>query len=127
MVRLVTGIAEAHGLRAECSFGIGYPVTVNDAAEAAFAGEVVPEVVGADRYLTMPRPATGSEDFSFVLDEVPGAFLVLGAHAKGPTRRPVRPTTPRDRVRRLGDGRRVTRAGRPRGAASAQDLMKFRP
>ncbi|GLX92434.1 M20 family metallopeptidase [Herbidospora sp. NBRC 101105] len=83
VVRLATGIAEAHGLRAECSFGIGYPVTVNDAAEAAFAAEVVPEIVGAGRYLTMPRPATGSEDFSFVLDEVPGAFLVLGAHAKG--------------------------------------------
>ncbi|TKK83949.1 amidohydrolase [Herbidospora galbida] len=83
VVRLATGIAEAHGLRAECTFGIGYPVTVNDAAEAAFAEEVVPEIVGADRYLTMPRPATGSEDFSFVLDEVPGAFLVLGAHAKG--------------------------------------------
>lgn len=83
VVRLATGVAEAHGLRAECSFGIGYPVTVNDAAEAAFAAEAVPEVVGADRYLTMPRPATGSEDFSFVLDEVPGAFLVLGAHAKG--------------------------------------------
>ncbi|MEO3857857.1 M20 family metallopeptidase [Acrocarpospora sp. B8E8] len=83
VVRLARGIAEAHGLTAECSFGIGYPVTVNDEAEAEFAAETVREVLGPERYVAMAQPATGSEDFSFVLNEVPGTFLVLGACPAG--------------------------------------------
>ncbi|GAA0416072.1 amidohydrolase [Acrocarpospora corrugata] len=83
VVRLAQHIAEAHGLTADCSFGIGYPVTVNDDAEAEFAAETVREILGEERYFPMPQPAAGSEDFSFVLNEVPGAFLVLGACPDG--------------------------------------------
>ncbi|MCT9929973.1 M20 family metallopeptidase [Planotetraspora sp. A-T 1434] len=82
-VRLARGIGEAHGLTVECEFGIGYPVTVNDRAEADFAAETVREALGEDRFFPMPHPATGSEDFSFVLEEVPGAFLVVGACPPG--------------------------------------------
>jgi amidohydrolase len=77
--RLARDIATAHGLTATAEFVDGYPVTVNDTAELAFAEQVVAEVFGDGRYVTAPDPLTGSEDFSYVLDQVPGAFLMLGA------------------------------------------------
>lgn len=83
LVRLARGIGEAHGLTVDCAFGIGYPVTVNDDAEAEFAARTVREALGEDRYFPLPTPATGSEDFSYVLEQVPGAFLVVGACPPG--------------------------------------------
>ncbi|MGO8961523.1 MAG: M20 metallopeptidase family protein [Streptosporangiaceae bacterium] len=77
--RLARDIATAHGLTATAEFVDGYPVTVNDAAELAFAEHTVAEVLGDGRYVAAPDPLTGSEDFSYVLDQVPGAFLMLGA------------------------------------------------
>jgi amidohydrolase len=76
---LCRGIAEAHGCSAEVAFRDEYPVTANDPAEAAFAADVVTEVFGDDGYAPMVFPQTGSEDFSRVLDAVPGCFLFLGA------------------------------------------------
>jgi amidohydrolase len=78
-VGIARGIASAHGLRADAAFVDGYPVTVNDAGEAAFAEQTVAEVLGGDRFVELRDPLTGSEDFSYVLEEVPGAFLFLGA------------------------------------------------
>ncbi|GIH59775.1 M20 metallopeptidase family protein [Microbispora siamensis] len=83
LVRLARGIGEAHGLTVDCEFGLGYPVTVNDDAEAEFAARTVREALGEDRYFPLPTPATGSEDFSYVLEQVPGAFLVVGACPPG--------------------------------------------
>jgi hippurate hydrolase len=77
--RLITEIAAAHGLTAEAEYADEYPVTVNDAAEAAFALQTVTEVFGPDRAEQAQFPITGAEDFSFVLQEVPGAFVFLGA------------------------------------------------
>jgi amidohydrolase len=77
--RVVREIASAHGMSATAEFTDGYPVTVNDAAEVTFAERVVADVFGDGRYVRMPNPVTGSEDFSYVLDQVPGAFLMLGA------------------------------------------------
>jgi metal-dependent amidase/aminoacylase/carboxypeptidase family protein len=54
-------------------------VTVNNAAEVAFAERTVTELFGGERFVRTPFPITGSEDFSYVLDEVPGAFVMLGA------------------------------------------------
>jgi hippurate hydrolase len=83
-VRLVHGIAAAHGLTATAAFADdGYPVTVNDAAEVARAQQVTADVLGPGRYFEAPRPIPGSEDFSYVLDRVPGAFLMLGAVPDG--------------------------------------------
>jgi len=81
--RLVADIAAAHGLAAEAEYEIGYPVTVNDAAEAAFAAETAADAFGADRAETAAFPITGAEDFSFVLEQVPGAFVMLGACPPG--------------------------------------------
>ena len=77
--KLVLDIATAHGVTATAEFRDGYPVTVNDADELAFAEQTVADVLGDGRYFAAPNPLTGSEDFSYVLEQVPGAFLMLGA------------------------------------------------
>jgi len=78
-VRLCEDIAAAHGLRAEATFTGEYPLTANDAAEHDFLAATVREIFGEDRYELMENPITGSEDFSRVLERVPGAFVFLGA------------------------------------------------
>jgi amidohydrolase len=79
--KLARDIAAAHGLTADAKFVEGYPVTVNDAAELDFAEAAIGEVLGEGRYFAAPNPLTGSEDFSYVLDQVPGAFVMMGACA----------------------------------------------
>ena len=76
---LVKDIASAHGLTADAEYAAEYPVTVNDAAEAEFALQAAADAFGEDRSLRAQFPITGAEDFSFVLEEVPGAFVFLGA------------------------------------------------
>jgi hippurate hydrolase len=78
-VRLCQSMAAAHGLQAEIRFDGEYPVTVNDVDEHSFAAATVREVFGEERFTELPNPMTGSEDFSRVLDRVPGAFIFLGA------------------------------------------------
>ncbi len=78
-VQVCEGIAAAHGLTVEARYEQEYPVTVNDADEAAFAADAVRDVFGEQRYLELPTPVTGAEDFSRVLENVPGAYLFLGA------------------------------------------------
>jgi hippurate hydrolase len=82
-VRLCEDIAAAHGLRAEVSYRGEYPVTVNHDTEHEFAAQTVREVFGPDRFTDLVDPFTGSEDFSRVLNEVPGAFVFLGACRTG--------------------------------------------
>ena len=76
---LIRDIASAHGLSAAAEFTNSYPVTVNDQTEAQFAAQVVTDVLGERRDVPQPNPMAGAEDFSFILDEVPGAFVMLGA------------------------------------------------
>jgi hippurate hydrolase len=78
-LRLIRDIATAHGLVAAAEFVDGYPVTVNDPAELAFAEQTVGETFGPEWFVRTPSPVTGSEDFSFVLEQVPGAFIMMGA------------------------------------------------
>jgi amidohydrolase len=83
VLALVNAIASAHGLTATASFRDGYPVTVNDDAEARFAAGVATGLLGEGCCVAQANPLTGSEDFSFVLEQVPGAFLSLGACPPG--------------------------------------------
>jgi amidohydrolase len=76
---LVGDIVRAHGLTADVEYATEYPVTVNDAAEAAFALDTIAAAFGPERGEAAQFPITGAEDFSFVLEEVPGAFVFLGA------------------------------------------------
>ena len=78
-VRVCEGIAAAHGVEVDVRYTDEYPVTVNDPEQAAFAADTVREVMGEERYTPMPVPDAGAEDFSRVLDAVPGCFLMLGA------------------------------------------------
>ncbi len=79
LVTVCEGVAAAHGLTVDAHFRDQYPVTVNDHAETAFAAEAVREALGEERFEPMPNPILGAEDFSRVIDAVPGAMLFLGA------------------------------------------------
>ncbi|MET8986866.1 M20 family metallopeptidase [Nonomuraea wenchangensis] len=76
---LASRIAEGHGCRAETEFEIVYPVTVNDVECAEGALSTLAATFGAERAQRLESPVMASEDFSFVLDEVPGAFVFVGA------------------------------------------------
>lgn len=72
------GVAAAHGCTASVEIVEGYPVTVNDGRFAAFAAEVADQALGGGRAFEMPAPVMGAEDFSYVLQQVPGAMVFLG-------------------------------------------------
>lgn len=76
---LIENIAAAHGLTAQVDYRLGYPSTVNDAAEVTLAADTVTELFGPGRYFSAPHPTPGAEDMAFVLNQVPGAYLMLGA------------------------------------------------
>lgn len=76
---LLSSVARAHGCDAEVALSTQYPLTVNDPDEVAFSSRAIAELVGEERYVDLPQPVSGSEDFSRVLQRVPGAFLFLGA------------------------------------------------
>jgi amidohydrolase len=78
-VRLCRSVAAGHGLDADAEFRGDYPVTVNDGDQTAFATAVVQDVFGADRFEPLAAPDPGAEDFSRVLDAVPGCYLFLGS------------------------------------------------
>ncbi|MFI0786599.1 M20 family metallopeptidase [Streptomyces lydicus] len=82
-VEVCRGIAAAYGVGVDAEFVEMYPVTVNDSAEADFAADAVREALGEERFVPQPQPLQGSEDFSRVLAEVPGAMLFLGAPPAG--------------------------------------------
>jgi hippurate hydrolase len=85
LVGLIEGIARAHGLEVDVHFAGLYPVTVNDPGAVDTVQRTVGELFGDGRYLTMPQPLAGAEDFSRVLQEVPGAMVFLGATIDGRT------------------------------------------
>lgn len=81
---LLRGIAEANGCTLDTTFIASYPVTYNDPAETREVIAVLDELVGADRVIRREAPYMASEDFSYVLEEVPGALVFLGAAAERP-------------------------------------------
>jgi hippurate hydrolase len=72
------GVAQALGGRAEVQYERIYPATINTAAEAQFAGDVAAELVGEDNVTRNMEPSMGAEDFSFMLQARPGAYLRIG-------------------------------------------------
>jgi hippurate hydrolase len=71
-------VALAHDMTAEFVHVEGYPVTVNDAGVAAQVTETAAALLGTERSAVMPVPLMGAEDFSYVLERVPGAMAFLG-------------------------------------------------
>ncbi|MGY9045858.1 hypothetical protein P775_28205 [Puniceibacterium antarcticum] len=78
MEEIVHHQAASLGMSATLQYEKGYPATVNNAAEAAFAAEVAREVVGADRVDADCAPKMAAEDFGYMLRARPGAYLFLG-------------------------------------------------
>ncbi len=80
--RVAEGIAAAHGARAEVRFTEGFPVTVCDARAVAF-GRATVEALFPGAWQEMAQPVMGAEDFSYVLEKVPGAMFFLGVSEEG--------------------------------------------
>lgn len=74
----VPQFARSFGAEATVRYARGYPVTVNAAAQTAFAAQVARDVVGPDRVDADVPPSMGGEDFSFMLEARPGAYIFLG-------------------------------------------------
>ena len=81
--RVAVGIAETHEMSADVNVTIGYPVTVNDAPSADFGMSVADALVGAEKAVRLPHPIMGAEDFSYVLNKLPGAMMFLGGTPEG--------------------------------------------
>lgn len=77
--RVASGIADAYGCTCEVDIVRGYPVTINDPAMVQLIEQAAERVLGDGRYVTAPKPAMASEDFSYVLQKVPGAMMGIGA------------------------------------------------
>ena len=77
--RVCEGIAAAHGASVELEIEPGYPVTVNDDGFTALVLAAAREVVGEEMTRLLPAPIMGAEDFSYVLQQVPGAMAFVGA------------------------------------------------
>jgi hippurate hydrolase len=89
--RVASGIAAAHGVTVELELEEGYPVTVNHDEAADFVLESAARVLGEQATFSMPAPIMGSEDWSYVLAEVPGAMAFLGTRPPGLRSREVAP------------------------------------
>lgn len=81
--RVATNIAAAHSCEAAVEIRRGYPVTVNDAGFVDFARGVATDLIGAENYIPMPAPFMGAEDFSYVLQRMPGCMMFLGVMPEG--------------------------------------------
>ena len=83
VIRLATHIAEGFGATAQVEFRRTYPATVNDPEAMALARHAAEAVSGEARVNHMAKPTMGGEDFSFMLNEKQGAYIMLGAGRPG--------------------------------------------
>jgi hippurate hydrolase len=75
---VVEGTARLYGAKVELSYVTGYPVLVNEASSTMFAADVAGEIAGEDKVNRDCRPLMGAEDFAFMLQQRPGAFIYVG-------------------------------------------------
>ncbi len=80
--RRITEIAQTqaavYGASAEVAYQRRYPVLHNDPAQTAFCQQVIGDWLGADGLVDNTEPVTGSEDFAFFLEKVPGCYVFIG-------------------------------------------------
>ena len=76
--RVVEGIAAAHNCDVHVEVEQGYPVTVNDESFADHVLGLAGDLVGSDKVVRQPHPVMGAEDWSYVLQRIPGAMMFLG-------------------------------------------------
>jgi hippurate hydrolase len=75
---IATALAAAGGATAHVEYRRGYPPTINHSAETDFAASIARKVAGDTRVDVNAPPTMGSEDFSFMLEARPGAFIFIG-------------------------------------------------
>ena len=76
-------VAQGFGASATVLYERSYPATINTAAEARFAADVAQSLVGAERVVRDLEPSMGAEDFSFMLQVKPGAYMRIGQGVEG--------------------------------------------
>ena len=83
MAHITEHVAAAHGCSAQFKWIEGYPPTINDAASADRAAQAAADVLGSGSIDMDAPPSMGSEDFAYMLQERPGAYIWLGAGHPG--------------------------------------------
>ena len=78
MHRIASGVASGFGATAELDFRLIFPPLVNDATEAGFIADVAADLVGADNVNRQGGLVMASEDFSYMLEQRPGAYIAIG-------------------------------------------------
>jgi amidohydrolase len=81
--RVAANVAAAHLCQADIAIKRGYPVTVNDPGFVDFARDIATELLGPENYINRPAPIMGAEDFSYVLQRMPGCLMFLGVQPDG--------------------------------------------
>ncbi len=79
MKEVCTGIAQAHGATIDLRYMRGYPGVINTPEETDAAAAAAARLVGGEQVMTDIKPAMGSEDFAFMLQKRPGAYICIGA------------------------------------------------
>ena len=77
-----SNIANSFSAKAEVEIDIGYPVTNNSKNETNIAADIASEIVGEENVNRNMTPVMGSEDFSFMLNKIPGAYICIGQKDK---------------------------------------------
>jgi hippurate hydrolase len=78
MREVVAGVAQLSGAKITLEYERSYPVLVNHAAETDIAARVAAEIVGGDNVSTDIPPVMGAEDFAYMVEARPGAFIFIG-------------------------------------------------
>ncbi len=78
LARIASGVAQGFGASAKTDFRLTFAPLVNDAGEAEFAAGICADVVGAENVRRDPPLIMASEDFAFMLNEVPGCYINIG-------------------------------------------------
>jgi amidohydrolase len=78
ITEVVEGTAKLYGATAKVTHRNGYPVVVNHERQTAFAADVAREIAGKDKVDDEVAPVMGAEDFAYMLNERPGAFIFVG-------------------------------------------------
>jgi hippurate hydrolase len=78
ITEVVEGTAKLYGATAKITHTMGYPVVVNHERQTAFAADVAREIAGQDKVDAEVAPVMGAEDFAYMLNERPGAFIFVG-------------------------------------------------
>lgn len=83
IVNAAHGVAAAYGVEARVTLTAGFPVTICDARAVELGREVTGALFGEAAWTPLPAPIMGAEDFSYVLEKVPGAMFFLGVAHEG--------------------------------------------